>query len=112
MKKQIINVLGTKYLLEERNVEEDPKLSECDGYFDNTIRKIVVDDMEAAKGDINSKEELDEYKRKVMRHEIIHAFLYESGLATSCDWACEEMVDWLAIQGPKIFKEFKTADLI
>ena len=68
--------------------------------------------MEDVKNNINSKENLEEYKNKIKRHEIIHAFLYESGLASSCDWACEEMVDWLAIQAPKLFKEFKTLDIL
>lgn len=112
MKKQIINVLGTRYILEERNIEEDPKLEEFDGYFDNTVRKIVVDDMESVKNDFDAKEDLEEHKKKVKRHEIIHAFLYESGLGPECSWACEEMIDWLAIQTPKIFKEFKIADLL
>ncbi|MCD8027146.1 MAG: hypothetical protein LUF02_00440 [Erysipelotrichaceae bacterium] len=32
----------------------------------------------------------------------------ESGLSSDiCDWHCEEMVDWLAMQSPKIFKLFE-----
>ena len=46
-----------------------------------------------------------------MRHEITHAFLNESGLdANASDTDCwaknEEMVDWFAIQSPKIYKAF------
>jgi hypothetical protein len=46
--------------------------------------------------------------KRTLRHEIIHAFLCESGLAAnsvvfSDGWACnEEMVDWFAMQGEKI----------
>lgn len=52
-----------------------------------------------------------------MRHEVIHAFLFESGLAensnTSDAWAVnEEMVDWLAIQAPKIFSTFKKMNIL
>lgn len=42
-----------------------------------------------------------------MRHEIVHAYLFESGL-TECSgavnsWAInEEMVDWIASQFPKM----------
>ena len=49
---------------------------------------------------------------RVLRHEIIHSYLEESGLAASSNmssaWAHnEEMVDWLAIQSPKIFVTFQ-----
>ena len=41
---------------------------------------------------------------------MIHAFLHESGLAVNSDWAQnEEMVDWFALQAPKLFKAFKEA---
>ena len=48
---------------------------------------------------------------------IIHAFLLESGLdsnSNSADsWAVnEEMVDWFAIQSPKIFKLFNKLELM
>lgn len=43
---------------------------------------------------------------------IIHAFLHESGLDV-CSWAHnEEMVDWLAIQFPKLYEAFLQADCI
>ena len=48
-----------------------------------------------------------------MRHEIVHAFLNESGLSDSSNqynggWAKnEEMVDWLAIQWHKIDEVYK-----
>ena len=64
--------------------------------------------------DRNSVENLEEYKKNVLRHEIIHAFLYESGLQnnSACGgaWAQnEEMIDWIAIRFSKIQKAFKEA---
>ncbi|MGL5549337.1 MAG: hypothetical protein ACRC17_05685 [Culicoidibacterales bacterium] len=44
-------------------------------------------------------------KKETVRHEVIHAFLSESGLRDSSTnaWAVnEEMVDWFAIQWHKI----------
>lgn len=39
-----------------------------------------------------------------------HAFLYECGLNDSSDWARnEELIDWLAIQFPKIQALFEKA---
>ena len=52
-------------------------------------------------------ENVEELEKKVLRHEIIHAYLGESGLRSSSEWAeNEEMVDWFAIQFPKILKTF------
>ena len=56
-------------------------------------------------------------ERKVLRHEIIHAFLYESGMwnnsgSTNC-WGMDETItDWIAIQSPKLFRAFKEADCL
>lgn len=104
-----VNILGTEYTVEFR--KDDQKLKEnADGYCDTSIKLIVVDDFEP---DEMSKENLDGYKLQVLRHEIIHAFMFESGLdVNSCcfegGWAAnEEMIDWFAIQSPKIFKAFK-----
>ena len=47
----------------------------------------------------------EEFIRQILRHEIVHAHLHESGLHdNSIDgWAVnEEMVDWIAIQLPKM----------
>lgn len=54
------------------------------------------------------------HTKNALRHEIIHAFFYESGLDTSSlryeAWARnEEMVDFFAIQFPKIIKAMKKA---
>lgn len=54
---------------------------------------------------------LEDFRKKVTRHELIHAFLYESGLHEQCYWATnEEIVDWIAIQLPKIFRAIGKLD--
>jgi uncharacterized membrane protein len=61
----------------------------------------------------NEGEEIKSVQRKVtLRHEIIHAFLAESGLwgssASIGAWAMnEEMIDWFALQLPKMLKVFE-----
>ena len=48
-----------------------------------------------------------------MRHELIHAFLFESGLAENSNWARnEEMVDWIARQFPKMAKTFQEVKVL
>ena len=85
-----------------------------DGYCDQSTREIIVDDMEKYQEQLGSKADLRIYKKQVTRHEIIHAFLFESGLDVSSvkaeSWATnEEMVDWIAIQMPKIIAAMEKA---
>lgn len=110
-----VDILGEQYEI-LLNVEEkdDVRLKRADGYMDHTVKKIVVAKMEQ---DENSLADLSVYEKKVLRHEIIHAFLAESGLrensGKSGSWAQnEEMVDWIALQSPKIFKAFQECGCI
>lgn len=109
-----INVLGTEIRVLFREEKQDPKLEELGGYFDATENLIVV---KIPEKDSMSVGNLENHQKKVFRHEIIHAFLHESGLdwsavSSEC-WATnEEMVDWFAIQSPKIFKVFREQKLV
>lgn len=112
-----VNILGSEWSMKFGNEKEYPNLTNADGYIDLSTREIVVDDMEASQGQIGAKADLESYQKQVVRHEIIHAFLLESGLdsnSNSADsWAVnEEMVDWFAIQSPKIFKVFNELKLM
>lgn len=107
MTKQV-NILGTEYLVKHTVSSEDKKLESLDGYIDNTSKKIVVNMLEK---EWDSVDNLKEYESQVLRHEIIHAFLDESGLRSNSEWARnEEMVDFFAIQFYKIAKAFKEVD--
>lgn len=112
-----VNILGSEWNVKFGNEKEYPNLTNIDGYTDLSIREIVVDDMEASQGQIGAKADLESYQKQVVRHEIIHAFLLESGLDSNSNsassWAVnEEMVDWFAIQSPKIFKVFNELKLM
>lgn len=102
-----VNVLGRSYEIREATADTDPLLKEMDGYCDPTIGICVIDSQNKRESD--SVSDMDAFKRKVARHELIHAFLAESGLREQCEWACEEMVDWVANQFPKIVKAFGEA---
>ena len=84
------------------------------GYCSANERLIVIADFDDKDNfHFLSESEKDTYAKRTLRHEIIHAFLNESGLSDSasvpvCSWAKhEEMVDWIAIQSPKIFEIFQ-----
>ena len=75
MTKRKVNILGTDYTIYAESESENRLLQGCDGYCDWTTKEIVVErEMEGNLGD------MDAYVHKVLRHEIVHAFLLESGL--------------------------------
>lgn len=109
-----INILGTDVRVLFRKEAEDPKLKTCVGYYDASKSVIVV---KILVPDENSMGDLDKYQFEILQHEILHAFLHESGLdccsGSAENWATnEEMVDWFAIQSPKIFKIFREQKLV
>lgn len=103
-----VNILGTEYTIILEATED--LLPECaDGAMDQTLKRIVIAKIEP---DRNTVRNLDEYRKKVLRHEIIHAFMYESGMwnnsgSAEC-WGMDETItDWFAIQSPKIYRAFE-----
>lgn len=111
MRKKSIPILGVKYTLTESDQQRDPRLAlGCDGYCDTSIKSCVIDAM--IPDDPACKQNLPEYKKQVIRHELIHAFLHESGLDGESWAASEELVDWIAIQFPKLRDAFIKADCL
>lgn len=105
-----VNILGTSYEIKRVDKVDDESLENCDGYCDSSVKKIVVENFKHEK---NSLEDLESYAKQVIRHELIHAFLNESGLQTCSNWAKnEEMVDFFAIQIPKIIKAMRIAEAL
>ena len=105
-----VNILGEEWTITECSKEEDKYLEKVDGYCDKTARTIVV----TTKADDCELSNWEVYRKKVMRHEIIHAFLFESGLHENFEHAREygheeTMVDWIAVQFPKMQKVFEQA---
>ena len=109
-----VNVLGTEYKIKFSSKENDPKIEGADGYFEEVSKEIYLstsmfknDDPLVIRG-LQTK-----YWKKVLRHELIHAFICESGLDSESTWARnEEMVDWIARQFPKMADCFKEAGIL
>ena len=118
MAKNKINILGTEYRIEYHNIFEDKKLDENEGYTDLYKKLIVIGNIEQREYfKDEEKEKTIKVQNKILRHEIVHAFLYESGLCENSNrsyaWSeNEEMVDWFAIQSPKLFKIYKELDIL
>lgn len=114
--KKVVKILGTKYTLKAVKAGEDEYLERMKfgGYCDGTAKEIVVLKLKSLPDFANDPDEIIERREKeTLRHEIIHAFFNESGLGWNSlpveqAWAKnEEMVDWFAMQFPKILKVFK-----
>ena len=111
---KVITVLGTDIQILFREEKNDPNLSNCVGYFDSSKQLIVIKILEPGERSLG---DLERYQKEILRHEIIHAFLHESGIDACSgpaeNWGTnEEMVDWIAIQSPKIFKAFQEMELV
>lgn len=100
-----VKILGTEYeVIKDAEEKNYPQLKKCDGFTDFSIKRIVVANFDK---DESSVDDIEWYKKKVLRHELVHAFIHESGLAENCDWARnEELTDWIAIQFEKILGVF------
>lgn len=114
MQTYILNILGSKWKLKIVPRSYDPMMAECDGFTDRSTKTMYV--AEKSVGEICDLRDWEAYQKVVKRHEIIHAFMYESGLAQSWEHTSyshdETTVDWFAIQFPKIQKVFEQAEAI
>lgn len=115
-----INILGTEYTITIKKYDEDEyfKRANCNGYCSSSEKAIVLCDMATYPDWENeTREVIDIQTKETLRHEIVHAFFNESGLSCNSNstdaWARnEEMVDWFALQGPKIYKAWKEAGAV
>lgn len=113
-----VNILGTTYIIRIKRFDEDPRFKEenLGAYCVAATKDIVLLDFKTAPG--NEKEPHSRCLKAMrlnLRHEIVHAFFNESGLQVNAlqyegAWSKnEEMVDWIAIQGPKIYRAWREA---
>ena len=116
-----VNVLGTEYSITKKKYADDEVFERrcIDGYCDGYTKEIVICDMATYKGwEHESPKTIAACEKQTLRHEIVHAFFHESGLF-GCEmtygdgWTKnEEMVDWIANQGIKIYEAWKNADAV
>lgn len=114
-----VNILGTEYSITFKKDEEvcsdmGVDIGDCGGYCNAFSHEIVIANLDYCD---DGETAVNNLKKTNMRHEIMHAFLNESGLginANSSDcWAKnEEMIDWFAIQSPKIYKVFQELNIL
>ena len=104
---KFITVLGTTYEIVFVDEKEEPRIKGKDGFVDKTQCKIYITKYSEESGFKNRKQ----YEAVIMRHEIIHAFMIESGLDNNWQHPNEfghdeTTIDWFAMQWHKINKIF------
>ena len=107
-KKIKADILGTTYKIKRKNFKD----ADTEGWCDNTSKTIVI-----RKDNYNNVGNFEQLMKKQLRHEIIHAYLSESGLQSNFEncthWGHNEtMVDWMAIQFPKIYKTYEELNIL
>ena len=78
-----IDVLGTKYNLRRVNFDQDEFMRKMNygGYCDNNTKEIVILNLKSTPDWASAQEEVIQRMEKcTIRHELVHAFLNESGL--------------------------------
>lgn len=113
-----ISILGTLYEIIRKDYKDEPDFEKrnIDGYCDGCLKKIVIGNLKTFPDFEKEEEEwIKQAEQHTLRHEIVHAFFNESGLCESSlgvsgGWAKnEEMVDWIALQGKKIYMAWRLA---
>lgn len=99
-----INILGSEY-----SIVTNPDFIEHDGECEFYSRSIELRPCEKMLEDATVEAKRKRY-REVARHEIIHAFLFESGLDEYA--RNEQLVDWIAMQFPKLNKVFSELEIL
>lgn len=94
-------ILGTPYeVVSEEEVKKTCKLEDNDGLAELYSKQLVVN--LSHMNEPTSFDNIDAYYKKVLRHEMIHAFFHECGLTDYC--SNEELVDFLALQLDKMWE--------
>ena len=99
-----VDILGTEYTIVEKEDERFEALDAvgfCEWWTKEIyIKKGIEETNETMKG-------LDRFKENVIKHEIVHAFLFESGMQNY--ESDEQIVEWIARNIEKINKALEQA---
>lgn len=97
-----VNILGTDYNI---SVNTKPLERDADGLVCPYSKQLVICPVAHIADEIETTEGKEKAFKETVRHEVIHAFFMESGLPELS--SNENVVNWLAIQFPKMQKTFE-----
>lgn len=101
-----VKILGTDYeIVQNASDEVYPYLKDNDAYIDYSNKTIYIQPITKENG--YNWANLKAHEKRTMRHEIVHGFMHESGLDINSDWGRDEsLIDWIALQFPKMLQAF------
>lgn len=108
-----IDILGNKYTIKhaEKEAVKDFRDEIADAFCDCTSREIVIRNIKDDE-DIGNKQN---YINRLLRHEVIHAYMFECGLGAEIPHPQtghdEAMIDWFARMAPRIMQTFIELDI-
>lgn len=106
--KDKVTILGQEYKLLKGTEKQYPILEDVRGYVDLYAKKIIIDETFGSHDSGFKSEKPVLAINHLYRHEIIHAFFSESGISYDLtDDEEEHLVDWIALQFPKMQKIFE-----
>lgn len=106
-----VNILGSEWDVFMCELSEDKwfEENEVDGRCQPCLKKIVfVDPRTDTRQEFENDVEMFDSTRLLLKHEVIHAFLFEAGLDSNSieydgAWPCnEEMIQFFAVQMDKM----------
>jgi len=106
-----VSILGQNYKVLVLTEDHYPKLKSANasGLAELYSKQLILNKDNMAE-DAETYDNLQGYSEKVLRHEVVHAYFHESGLTGYCQ--DEVLVDWLAVQLPKIVKSVSEASAV
>ena len=102
-----VNIFGTDYSVKQLFNEESPeKFEDANGYTELYSNEIII--RTGFENDKETYNNVDNFKLKVLRHELFHAIFYECG----CPWYCddENLVEFMSINFEKILRIIRKAE--
>ena len=103
-----VNILGQDYEIRTLTEKEYPKLKGANGMCECYSKEIILN--ADCVDDDDTYANLQGFKDKVLRHEVIHAYFHEMGLRGYME--DEELVDLLALQIPKMAVVFEDLGIL
>lgn len=107
--KNKVDILGEEYSLLFSDSSKDKILKTAKGYCDVYSKRIIIGYIENP--DYQTTTDYLNYYNSVLRHELAHAFLYESGDNYE-EYNQEEMCNWLAVIAPKMMNIYEQCKII
>lgn len=99
-----VDILGTEYKIKSVYSKDFPKLKTAVGVCENCAEELFISKDGEDRDDYYLK--YDKFQRKVLRHEIIHAFMWQSGFTDISTDEEERITEWISIMAPKMLISF------